>query len=94
MPELPDDYKPTEADLDMVIEEATSNPVKPTNLAAGIVSMRQRIAGLEAEKTQLLDRMDDDSSDSLTSHLASINQDLARAHERLIHYETQLGRQN
>jgi len=55
MPEPPGDYEPTEADLDMVVEEATGKPVKPVNLAAGIVSMRQRIAQLEAEKTKLLD---------------------------------------
>ena len=94
MPEQPDDYEPTEADLDMVVEEATGKPVKPANLAAGIASMRQRIAQLEAEKTKLLDRMDEDSDESLKAHLASINKDLATARERLAHYEAQLGRQN
>ena len=47
MPEQPNDYEPTEADIDMVVEEATGKPVKPADLTAGIASMRQRIAQLE-----------------------------------------------
>ena len=94
MPELPDNYEPTEADLDMVVEEATGKPVKPTDLAAGIASIRQRIAQLEAEKAKLLDRIDAESGDSLKDHLASVNKDLATTRERLAYYEVQLGRQN
>ena len=97
MTEQPDDYEPTEANIDMVIEETTGNPVKPANLAAGIASMRQRIAQLEAEKTKLLGRLDtatDESAASLNQHLASLNKDLATARERLDHYVAQLGRQN
>jgi len=97
MPEQPEDYEPTETDMDMVIEEATGKPVKPADLAAGIASIRQRIAQLEAEKTKLLDRWDtatDESAASLNQHLASLNKDLATARERLSHYEAQLGRQN
>jgi hypothetical protein len=40
MPEPSDDYEPTGADLDLVIEEATGKPVKQANLASGIDSMR------------------------------------------------------
>jgi hypothetical protein len=94
MPEQPDDFEPTAADIDMVIEETTGKPVKPANLADGIASMRQRIAQLEAEKFKLLDRMDEDADESLKEHLASLNQDLATARERLAHYEAQLGKQN
>jgi hypothetical protein len=57
MKERPDDYEPTEADFDMVIEEVTGKPMKPANLVADIVSMPQRVAQLEAEKTKLLDRI-------------------------------------
>ena len=64
------------------------------NLAAGIASMRQRITQLEAEKTNLLDRMEKDFDESLKDHLAAVNKDLATARERLAHYEAQLGRQN
>ena len=94
MPEPPDDYEPTEADIDMVVEEVTGKPVKPANLAAGIASMRQRIAQLEAEKTKLLDGMDEDRDESLKDHLAAVNKDLATARERLAHHEAQLGKQN
>ena len=94
MPEQPDNYEPTEADIDMVIEETTGKPVKPTNLADGIASMRQRIAQLETEKTKLLDRMDESSDESLNDHLATVNKDLATARERLTHYEAQSGKQN
>jgi len=94
MPEQPDDFEPTEADIDMVVEDASGKPVKPANLAAGITSMRQRIAQLEAEKLKLLDRMDGDADESLKEHQASINQDLATARDRLAHYEAQHGQQN
>ena len=90
----PDDFKPTEADLDMIVEEVTGKPIKPANLAAGIASMRQRIAQLEAEKARLLDRMGEDSDAVLNAHLAAINKDLAAARERLVHYELQVSRQN
>jgi hypothetical protein len=94
MPEQPNDYEPTEADIDMIVEDVTGKRVKPANLAAGIASMRQRVAQLETEKTKLLDRMDEDSNESLKDHLAAVNKDLATARERLTHYEAQLGRQN
>ena len=97
MPEQPDNYEPTEADIDMAIEEATGKPVKPANLAAGITSMRQRIKELEAGKAKLLDQMDaatERRMADLNEMLASYNEDLATAHERLAHYEAQLGRQN
>ena len=68
--------------------------MKPANLAAGVASMRQRIAQLEAEKTKLLDRMNEDSDESPKDHLAAVNKDLTTARERLAHYEAQIGRQN
>jgi len=97
MPEPPDDYEPTEAGIDMVVEEVTGKPVKPVNLDAGIVSMRQRVAQLETEKTKLLNQLDTAAGDTATSliqHLASLNKDLAIARERLAHYKSQLGKQN
>lgn len=94
MPDQPENFEPTEADIDMVIEETTGKPVKPVDLAAGISSMRQRIAQLEAEKIKLLDRMDEDSDQVLDEHLVSVNKDLATARERLIYYEAQFDRQN
>ena len=48
MPEPSDDYEPAGADIDMIVEDFTAKPVKLANLAAGIASMRQRIAQLEA----------------------------------------------
>jgi len=56
--------------------------------------VRKRIAQLEAEKSKLLDRMDEDLSESLKDHLAGVNKDLAIARERPVHYEAQCARQN
>ena len=49
--------------------------------------MRQRIAQLEAEKTKLRNRMDEDLGESLKNHLTAVNQDLGIARERVVHYE-------
>lgn len=94
MPEQPDDYEPTEADIDMVIEETSGKPVKPADLAAGIASMRKRIAQLEAEKIRLLDRMEENLDEALKDHLAAVNKDLGTSRQRLSHYEAQVGKQN
>ena len=94
MPEQPDNYEPTETDIDMMVEEVTGKLVKPPNLAAGIALMRQRIVQLEAQKTKLLNRMDEAFDELLKDHLAAVNKDFATARERLAHYEAQLGKQN
>ena len=94
MPQQPDNYESTEADIDMVVEEATGKSVKPANLAEGILSLRQRLVELEAEKSNPLSRLDGMSAVPLTQALASSNQSIATARERLRHYETQLGQQN
>ena len=94
MSTLRDNYKPTEADLDMVIEDATGKPVKLASLHAGIISMRRRIAQLEAEKAKLLAHLEKDSDATLKAHLTGINQDLATARERFGHYQAQVGKQN
>jgi hypothetical protein len=94
MPEQPDDFEPTEADIDMVVEEFTGKPVKPADLVAGIASIRKRIAQLEVEKIKLLDLMDEDVDKSLNEYLSAVNKDLATARKRLTHYEAQLGKEN
>jgi predicted nucleic acid-binding Zn-ribbon protein len=97
MLEQPENYEPTEADIDMIVEDFTGKPVKPANLAAGIASMRQRIAQLEAEKTKLRDRQNsatDTPKESLTKHASAIDKELATARIRLAGYESQIGRQN
>jgi hypothetical protein len=97
MPEQPDNYNPTETDLDMVIEATTGKPLKPESLAAGIASMRQRINEIEAAKARLLNEMDaagEPSGHDLNETLATYNKDLVIARERLSFYEAQLGTQN
>jgi hypothetical protein len=94
MTESPENYDPTEADVEMVIEQVTGKPVKPANLAAGIASMRQRIAQLETEKSKLLGQMDEDAVDTLKDHFIAVNKDLTIAHERLAFYQAQVGKQN
>ena len=94
MPEQPDDYEPSEADIDMVIEEATGKLIKPANLAAGITATRQRIEQLEVEKAKLLNQLETASEISVVSldrQLASINKKLAAARERLNHFQGQFG---
>lgn len=97
MPEQPDDYKLTQADIEMIAEDAAGKPVKPENLTAGIASMRQRIAQMEADKAKVLDQLDTATGKletDLNCDLAKLNKDLATARERLVHYEAQLGSQN
>jgi hypothetical protein len=48
---------------------------------------------LQAEKTELLDRMDEDFDGTLKDHLAAVNKRLVTARERRA-YEAQIGRQN
>lgn len=58
MTEPSDNYDPTEADLDLILENATGKRVKPENLATGIASMQKRIAQLEGEKAKLINQLD------------------------------------
>lgn len=97
MPEQPDNYEPTESDIDMIVEEVAGKSVKLADLASSIASLRQRIAGLEAQKANVLYQLEIASpatTDGFNQHLTSLNKDLAVARERLAHYETQLGNQN
>lgn len=97
IPKQPDEYEPSEADLEMVVEETTGKPVKPENAAAGVASMQQRIAELEALKTKLVGQLDlatGTFAAELDKHLVLVNKDIATARERLAHYESQLGKQN
>lgn len=97
MPKSPDDYQPTEADLDLVIEVAAGKPVNPADLVSGIASLCQRITQLEAEKARLLDQLDyakGEMEEAQKKYLAVVNKDLATARERLVHYEAQLDTQN
>lgn len=97
MPEQPDNYEPTEADLELIAEDVSGKPVKPANLAAGIALMQQRIKELEAGKAKLLDQMDtanEQNMSGLNEALSSYNRDLAMARERLNHYRSQAGKTN
>lgn len=94
MSKPPDNYEPTEADIDMVVEEFTGKPIRPPNLDAGIASMRERIAQLEAEKIKLLTRMDEDFDETVKAHLAAVNKDLTSARVRLECFEDQFDKQN
>lgn len=97
MTEPSDNYAPTEADLDLILEDATGKPVKPADLATGIASLRQRITQLEGEKTKLLNQLDSadqNSTTSLNQQLVALNQHLSSARQRLRDYETQLDAQN
>ena len=97
MPEQPENYEPSAADIDMIVEATTGKPVKPADIGAGIASMRQRIAQLEAEKARLLDHLDavtDAAANSLTRQLDEIKRNLHTARQRLGHYQAQVGKEN
>ena len=97
MTEPSDNYDPTEADLDLVLEDAIGKPGKPENLATGIASMRKRITQLEEEKARLLNQIesaDQNSTTSLNQSLITLNQHLSNARQRLRDYEMQQGERN
>ncbi len=92
-----DDFQPTEADFEMILESVSNTPVKPASLEAGILSMCQRIDELEAAKKRLLSHFDENSTDFhelADTHLKSVNKDLATARKRLDSYQRQLRMQN
>lgn len=91
------DYKPTESDIEMLLEKATGKPLKPEDATAGIASMRQRIAELKRQKAKMLDQLAAvtcDSANVINKNLTSINRDLETARERLAYYQAQLDRRN
>lgn len=86
------DISPTEADLEMIMEAASGKPVKPPSLEAGITSMRQRIAELEASKRRMLERLDEQTegfNQTVNTHIRDINRDLDEARQRLDSYMSQ-----
>lgn len=97
MTEPSDNCDPTEADLDLILEDATGKPVEPENLAAGIASLQERIAQLEKEKTKLLgqlEKADGSRAASINPELVALNRQIAAARQRLRDYESQTGQQN
>lgn len=97
MTEPSDNYDPTEADLDLILEDSTGKPVKPADLANGIASLRQRITQLEGEKAKLLgqlEKTDESRAGSITSKLVVLSRQMTSARQRLGDYESQSGKQN
>ncbi len=94
MPEQPDNLEPTEADLDMVLEETTGKPTDKGSTMANIQALEDRIVQLEAERARLISNRSKLPSENYESHLASYDADLRTARERLAHFESQLGKNN
>lgn len=79
---------PTEADLDLVLEQATGKPVDKGTAAANIAALRQRIAELTALHGRLRARQQQGEA-GLDAMLAEIAADIAHARKLLEGYETQ-----
>jgi hypothetical protein len=81
---------PSEADIDMVLEEASGKAVDKGTALANAQAMQERINQLEAERARLTINQAKLSPETFQQHLASFDADLITARERLIHFQTQL----
>lgn len=94
MPEQPDNLEPTEADIDMVLEEMNGKPVDKGTARANAQTMQERIAQLEAERARLISNSNKLPPGKYQNHQASYDSDLAIARERLAHFQSQVGKSN
>jgi len=97
---MPDDYPPhlkhlapSDADLDMVQEEATGKPVDKGTAQANVRALRARVDQLTGQHGRLLARQQQGEAD-LAGMVAELAEELARAHALLAGYESQLEQLN
>jgi hypothetical protein len=81
---------PSEADMDMVLEEASGRAVDKGTASANAQAMQERISQLEFERARLISNQAKLSPEAFQQNLASFDADLATARERLVHFQTQL----
>lgn len=94
MPAQPDDFEPTEADIDMILEDVHGKPVDKGSAVENIKAMEGRIAELEAIYEQLVRNGDNFNPDLLQQNLNACSKDLNIARERLRYYHGQLRKRN
>jgi hypothetical protein len=79
---------PTDADIDMVLEEASGKAVDKGAALANAQAMQERISQLETERARLISNQAKLSPEAFQQHLSSFDADLAT--ERLVHFQNQL----
>jgi hypothetical protein len=98
MTNQPDNYEPSNTELEMVVDEARKAIGKgpaPRSAAKGVSDMAARIGLLNEQKTKLLKQMELHPSDTqLDSTLVAVNSELREAKKRLAEYQTQAKGQN
>ncbi len=83
---------PTDADLDMVLEEVTGRPADKGSARHNAIALRQRIAELLESKGKLLTHQSEGKD--VANALAAVEADLAKARKFLAGYATQLEQLN
>jgi len=98
MPAKPNNYDPTESDLEQVVDEARKALGKgpaPRSAAGGISDMTERIRSLNEQKGKLLKQMElHPTNTDLDATLVATNSQLREAKERLAEYQSQLRGKN
>lgn len=94
MPEQPDHFEPTEADIDMILEDVHGKPVDKGSVVENVKAMEGRIAELAAAYEQLVRNGDNFNPELLQQHMNACGKDLNIARERLQYYQAQLRQQN
>jgi hypothetical protein len=98
MPDQPDNYEPSDAELEMVVDEARQavgkGPAARPSLK-GIADMQARIKLLSEQKGKLLEQLELHPTDvQLGNDLSALNQEFREAQERLAEYQSQFDRRN
>lgn len=95
---MPDNLEPSDAELEMVVDEArqkTGLPPAKRPVDKGIADMQARIKLLTAQRMKLLERMGTEVfDDKRYAALFEVDKELRQARERLTDYQTQQGGHN
>jgi len=98
MPDQPDNYEPSDAELEMVVDEARKAVGKgpaPRPSERGIADMQARLKLLSEQKEKLLEQLELHPTDAqLGNELTALNKELHEAQERLAEYQTQFDHRN
>ncbi len=102
MPDQPDNYEPSDAELEMVVDEARKAVGKgpaPRPSVKGIADMQARLKLLSEQKEKLLEQSALHAADTqfvvaVRKDLATVNRELREAQERLAEYQSQFDRRN
>jgi hypothetical protein len=94
MPKQPDDFEPTEADIDIILEDVHDKPADKGSVLENIKALVGRIAELETAYEKLGRNGENFDAAPLQQHMDACSKDLNTARERLRYYQDQLRQQN